>query len=122
MRAALAAILLLTLTTGCAGTRPANQQSRYAKLRSDRVYDAELPAVWKGIEKVVANYKVTDRDPSEVDPLEYKKVKKRELETDWIYSQSRDKYQVAWTNGVPKQIPLQSRIRYKITAERQLAG
>jgi hypothetical protein len=78
--------------------------------------------VWKGIETAVKEYPVTNRDPKDVDVLEMKKLTERTLETDWIYSQSRDKFIEYRVNDSPRKKYLQTRIKYKVIAHAVIAG
>jgi hypothetical protein len=125
-RSASVLIACLVLMSACStgGTRkdPTAQSAHYGKLSSEREFDADMPTLWKAIERAVSGYQIVSRDPDKVDVLEMRKLRQRQLETDWIYSQSRDKYDVAWSAGVPKQVPLQSRIKYKVHAEQQMGG
>jgi hypothetical protein len=109
------------LMGACSTTPPVKTQA-YAKLSSQRTFEYDLPTVWQGIERSFQNYKVSRRDPDEVDPVEMKKLKKRILETDWIYSQSRDKYVEFKVNGFPRKQFLQTRIKYSVVAQKTLGG
>ena len=123
MRAALVALAAFSMTlAGCASSGPVVQQEKYAKLSSSRYFDYEFPTVWKGIEETFRNYKVTDRDPSDVDSIEMKKLRRRSLETDWIYGQSRDKYAETNIGGIPRRINLQTRVKYEVIAEVRIGG
>jgi hypothetical protein len=119
-RAALAA-LLLALAPACSSTPPVKAEA-YAKLQNHRTFEAEFPAVWKAIEEVFRNFKVTDRDPSEVTPLEMKKLDHRTLKTEWSYGKSRDKYQEYKVNGFPRKVFLQERVRYRVDARKVMGG
>lgn len=109
------------LACACASSPEVKSQA-YAELKSDRVFEYELPAVWKGIESALRNHKVVDRDPEEVDSVEMKRISERSLETDWIYGQSRDKYHEYKVNGSPRKKYLQVRYRYKVEAKKHLGG
>lgn len=98
------------------------KQQKYAKLKDSRVFENEMPDVWKAIEEVFRNYHVTDRDPNKVDGLELRKLKKRTLETDWSSTQSRDKYIEYKVNGFPRKQYLWTRMKFKIIAEAVLGG
>jgi len=111
----------LSITAGCSSVKTVETQA-YAKLSHQRTYEYDFSAVWKGIESTLRNYRITDRDPNEVDALEMKKIKKRKLETDWVYGQSRDKYSEYKINGTPRRVNLQTRIKYFIEAQRVLGG
>jgi hypothetical protein len=106
---------------GCA-SGPEVKSQAYAKLKDSRVYEYEFPVVWKGIESAFRNYNIVDRDPAEVDPVAMKRLSRRTLETDWIQTQSRDKYVEFKINDVPQKRYLWTRIKYKIVAETTLGG
>ncbi len=101
---------------------PDVKKQAYAKLKDSRVYEYEFPVVWKAIEETFRKYSVTDRDPAEVDSVEMKKLSKRSLETDWIQTQSRDKYVEFKVNDIPQKRYLWTRIKYKVLAESSLGG
>lgn len=120
----LALMAALTLGSACATgdkSRPVKAQG-YAELRNTRTFEYELPTVWKAIENVMRNHKVTERDPSEVDALEMRKLARRTLDTEWFYAQSRDKYQEYEANGSPRKVYLQTRIKYRVEAKRSIGG
>jgi hypothetical protein len=106
---------------GCATSAPVKTQA-YAELKTHRTFEYELPLVWKGIEASLKNHKITDRDPEEVDETGWPKLKERSLETDWIYSESRDKYVEYSINGSPRRKLLQIRYRYRILARKVMGG
>jgi hypothetical protein len=110
-----------SLAPGCA-SGPAVKQQAYARLRDQRTLEYDFPTTWKGIESAVAGFKVTDRDPDEVEPQELRNLRERKLETDWIYSRSTDKYQEYSANGFPRKVFLQTRFRYRIEARSVLGG
>ena len=101
---------------------PDVKQHRYATLKKEWTYEYEFPTVWRAIEKALEKHKIVDRDPDEVSSVELKKLEERSLETDWIYSRSRDKFITFEVNGLPKKKYLQVRYRYEIEAERALGG
>lgn len=113
---------LLCLSMGGCSSFPPVQKQRYADLRSSKAFDFDLPVVWKGIERTFENYRVAERDPAKVDILEMKKIPKRTLETDWVYSQSRDKFVEYRMNDLPQRKYLQVRLKYRVLAERTLGG
>src|SRR3954464_1184317 len=98
---ALAVAVVTTLLSGCASSQPVKTQD-YAKLKNTRTFEFEFPMVWNAIETAFKGYKVVDRDPDDVDAQELKKLRARTLETDWIYTQSRDKYIEYKVNDLPK--------------------
>lgn len=106
---------------GCSSAQPVKVQG-YAALSRQRTLEYELPVVWKGIERVFQEYRITQRDPEAVDALEEKKLSSRSMETDWIYAQSRDKYHEYRINGVPRKKYLQTRFRYRVIALKRLGG
>jgi hypothetical protein len=121
--ATLAALVTATLVTmmGCSSGMTVHQDA-YAKLKNEHTYEYEFPDVWKAIEDSFHNYKVADRDPADVDPIELKNLTKRKLETDWIQGQSRDKYIEYQMNGTPRRQFLQTRVKYTVLADRVLGG
>lgn len=115
--AALAAVSFSACSSG-----PEVKQEKYAKLSDTRTFEYEFPAVWKGIEETLRNYRVTDRDPKDVDANEMRSLKHRTLETDWIFTKSNDKFVEYKVNGLPRKTYLQSRLKYKINAQSVLGG
>ncbi len=114
-------LIFISLSFACSGTLPVKTQA-YAKLHTHTVYEHDFPAVWKGIEAALRNHKILERDPSEVDPLEMKKLTERSLETDWVYSQSRDKYHEYKVNGSPRKQYLQVRYKFNLIANKVMGG
>lgn len=112
----------LLLASACSSTGPQVKQQAFAEYRSSRVYENEFPIVWKAIEESLRNFKVTERDPKEVDEVEMKRILKRTLETDWVYSQSRDKYVEYSVNNTPRKRYLQIRVRFQLLAQRYMGG
>ena len=106
---------------GCSSFPEVKTQA-YARLKTQEVFEYEFPIVWKAIESSTRTYSVTEKSPAEVSPVELKQLRQRSLKTDWIYSQSRNKYQEYVINGIPKKTYLQSRYRFKILAQRTLGG
>ncbi len=100
---------LLSLSA-CSSTSEVKQQ-QYATLKNERTFEHELPVVWKAIETTFKNHKVVERDPEEVGALEWKDLSERSLSTDWIYGQSKDKYQEYRVNDLPRKKYLQTRYR-----------
>ncbi|MGE4108241.1 MAG: hypothetical protein AB7F66_13585 [Bacteriovoracia bacterium] len=119
-------LLSLGLSLGVVGTACSSamkvQSQKYAKLRERWTFENDFPEVWAGIERALSKYKVVDRDPEEVNAVEMKKLAERRLSTDWIYSESRDKYVEFKVNNLPKKKYLQTRIKYEIRAARVLGG
>lgn len=113
--------LLMYFVLACASTSKVKQQG-YAQLSNQRVFENEFSVVWKGLESALKNFKITHRDPADVNDLELTKLKERSLETDWIYSQSRDKYQEYQVNGFPRKKYLQLRYKYNVMANAVIGG
>jgi hypothetical protein len=119
---ALSALLVLAVSCASSGPKPQTETLAYAKLNNEHVYEYDFPATWKGIEEAFRNYHVDGRDPSDVDPLELRKMHKRKLDTDWIIGQSRDKVATIVIDKIPRQQPLQVRIKYQVLAETVFGG
>jgi hypothetical protein len=113
----LAAALLMFSHSGCSSS-PEMKTQAYGQLSNQRSYEYDFPTVWKGIEESLRKYHVVSRSPDDVNSVELKKLKRRKLETDWIYSQSRDKYQEYSVNGSPRKIYLQTRFKYYVEAQK----
>jgi hypothetical protein len=111
----------LSLVSGCASTPPVKSQA-YAKLANHRTFENDLPTVWKGVESALHNFKITKRDPDDVNEMEMKKLTHRKLETDWIYTQSRDKYEEYTVNSSPRKVYLQTRMKYQIECKSMMGG
>ncbi len=118
---ALLALVSLLVLSACSSA-PAVKTQAYAKLSNQRMFESEFPVVWKGIESVFRNYKVTDRNPSDVDEMEMRKLSGRTLDTDWVIGQSRDKYEEYKVNGSPRKVYLQTRVKFHIEAKSTLGG
>jgi hypothetical protein len=114
-------VLLMILGGGCS-SEPTVKQQAYAKLNNEHTFEYEFPDVWKAVEDSFHNFKVADRDPSDVDPIEMKNLTKRRLETDWILGQSRDKYVEYQINGSPRKQYLQTRVKYTVLVDRVIGG
>ena len=98
------------------------RQQEYATLPSQKTFETDYQTLWRGIEAALGNHRVTKRDPESVIPKDWEKLKERTLETDWIYSQSRDKYQEYSIGGVPKRQLLQMRYQINLITRRRLGG
>jgi hypothetical protein len=116
-----ASVALFMMMSGCATSAPIKTQD-YAKLKNTRTFEFEFPMVWNGIETAFKGYKIADRDPDDVDAQELKKLRQRTLETDWIYTQSRDKYIEYKVNDLPKKKYLQTRVKYDVEARSVIGG
>ncbi len=112
---------MILLMSACASS-PVVKSQDYAKMPGSHFYEHEFPSVWKGVEAALKNYKILERDPEEVSSVEMKNLTQRTLETDWIYSQSQDKYQEYQVNGSPRKKYLQLRYKHEIVAKRAVGG
>ena len=121
--ASIVVISAFSCILGCSsvGVPPVQSQS-YAALGHERVFEVDFHLVWKALEETMHKVKIIDRDPSEVDSGELKRLTRRRMETDWAYTQSRDKYQEYKINGSPRKTYLMARIKYKIEAKKILGG
>lgn len=117
----LALLLVPGFGGGCSTAAPVKTQ-QYAALKTARTFEYELPLVWKGIEHSLRNNKITEREPEEVDETRWPKLMERTLTTDWVYSESRDKYVEFKINDSPRKKYLQIRHRYRIQAKRVMGG
>ena len=101
---------------------PAVKTQAYAPMRNTRTFEYDLPVVWKGSLAALKNTKITDKDPDDADELQLKKTTKASIETDWIYSQARDKYVEYQVNGTPRRKQLQGRYKYKVKLKQVIGG
>lgn len=115
-------ILSIALSSLGCSSFPEVKTQAYAQLKTEEVFEFDLPTVWKAIETAVKPAKILERTPSEVSPEELKKINQRELQTDWIYAQSRNKYQEYVINGLPRKVYLQTRYILTIRAEKMFGG
>lgn len=109
------------IAASCSSPMPVKKQA-YAELKSERTFENEFPEVWKAIEAAFRNHRIEERDPAEVDPIELKRLRERRLRTDWIFSQSRDKYVEYKVNDFPRKKYLQLKVRYTIVAKAVMGG
>lgn len=108
--------------TGCTSTPPLKTQA-YAKLSHKRTFEAPFPDVWQAIERSLQNYKVLKQDSDDkTDGVPSRKASSGVIQTDWVYGQSRDKYQEYSINGSPRKIELPARFKYQIKAKSILGG
>ena len=114
-------LFLFTGAVSCSHSAPVKSQA-YAALQSKKTFEYDFPTVWKGIEAAVHQYQVTDRDPSDVDPLELKKITQRSLDTDWIYSQSRTSTRSTRSTACPKRSTSRPAISTKCKPMRSWVG
>lgn len=124
-RASIAASIVfagLLFWGGCA-TSSSIQQEKYAPVRTDWTLDGmEFYSTWKAIESAMRGYKVRSRDPDEVSELDLKKLRRRSLETEWIYGRSRDKYIEVVVNEIPSRKYVQTRFRFRVLADQTIPG
>ena len=114
-------LILMGLVSGCS-SGPKVLSQPYAVLRNEQSFEADFVTVWKALEETLRNFRITERHPEDVDALEMKRITSRWLQTDWIFSESRDKFQEYMLNGFPKKVYLQNRYRLKINVERVIGG
>jgi len=117
----IAVFCLALFSIGCSSFPEVRTQA-YAQLRTEEIFETDLSTVWKAIETAIQPAKVLERTPSEISPDELKKIDYRELQTDWIYAQSRNKYQEYVINGLPRKVYLQSRYTLRVRAEKVWVG
>lgn len=110
------------LLSGCAAPVVEHQRQSYAKYSDTRTLEYGMPQVWKAIEATLRNHKIVDRTPTEVDVIEMKTLKRRTIETDWINSQSRNRYVNYTVNGAVRRKELQTRHKFVVLAESVLGG
>jgi len=113
-------ILMVMTGAGCSGAQYSKKQ--YADQRASRTFEYEMKDVWTALEKVVEKKKVLERDPTKVTPSEWNQLRERTLELDWAYSQSRDKYKSYTVNSIPKQQPLQVRVKHLFVVKKAFGG
>ncbi len=107
--------------SGCS-SGPGVKRQGYARYSAERQFEHPFATTWGAIEAAVRDWKVVERDPEEADPIELKKLTERELATDWIYTQSRDRYHEYKVNDSPRKKYLQLRIRYRVKAKSEIGG
>jgi hypothetical protein len=114
-------LLTAILFVGCASGPDVKRQA-YARYSTERQFEHPFATTWNGIEGAVRGWKVVERDPEEANPIELKKLTERELVTDWIFTQSRDRYHEYKVNGSPRKKYLQLRIRYRVKAKSEIGS
>ena len=117
----IASLLATGLISGCASSLPYKTQE-YAAQRSERTFEYEMPVVYRAIEKALEKQNVQKRSPKKVPQSELHQLAEAEWVTDWIYSQSRDKYVEYTIDSIPRRKPLQVRLKQTIVARRSIAG
>ncbi len=115
--ASLGCILFVLFLGACASNTAPVKQQEYARLRNEKLFEYELPVVWKAVEKVFREHVVKNKAPSDL-----RKATELVLETDWTYSESRDKYVEYKVNDTPRKKYLQIRFKQKVIATRALGG
>ena len=119
---AIVAVVGTSLVFSACSSGPPVKTQAYATVRNTRTFEDDLPVVWKGTFGALKNTKVTDKDPDDADELQLKKTTKASIETDWIYSQSRDKYVEYKVNGTPRRKQLQGRYKFRIKLKQVIGG
>lgn len=123
MKRSLSALSLVTiLFVSACSSGPEVKSQAYATLASEKTFEEELPLVWKATLESLRNYKISDRDPKSATPVEMKEISEASLKTDWIYSQSRDKYVEYKVNGSPRRKALQMRMRLQVKLNQVIRG
>ena len=117
----LSAVSIGISLTACSSPPPLKKLA-YAELPDQRDFEHEFSTVWHSIEKALRGQKILERDPEEANEVELKRLSKRTIETDWIYAESRDKYQEYQVNGTPRRKPLMIRYKAEVIATRILGG
>ncbi|MBL7717135.1 MAG: hypothetical protein JNL01_16850 [Bdellovibrionales bacterium] len=114
-------LISAALGAGCS-SGPEVKKQAYASSPNFRTFEYELPVVWKASLRALKDNKIVDREPEDDNPVELKKLTEASLETDWIYSQSRDKYHEYKVNGSPRRKALQVRLKYKLSLKTTMGG
>ena len=120
--AGLSVTVVASACVGACSSGPSVQKQAYARYSTERQFEHPFATAWTGIEAAVRDLKVVERDPDEVDALELKKLTARSLATDWVYTQSRDRYHEYKVNGSPRKKYLQLRLRYRVKANAEIGG
>ncbi|MBC7692726.1 MAG: hypothetical protein H7222_13270 [Methylotenera sp.] len=115
----LLSLSVLSVFAGCSHSQPIKAQ-QYAPMKNHRTFEYELPTVWKAIQDVFREYKVSDQQLHDTQDL--RKATEVSLETDWSYSLSREKFVEYTLNDKPKKRYLQTRTRQKVIAKRSMGG
>jgi len=76
----LAVFLAAALPLACSST-PGIKRQEYAALRDHRTFEYEFPFVWEAIESAIGGYRILERDPEEVTPVDLRKLTERSAET-----------------------------------------
>lgn len=102
-------ILLFSVLSLFACSSVDYKKQGYAKLSNTKDFEEDYKLVWKGMFEAAKEYRVTDSNQED-----------GEIETDWIYTTSNDKYVEYESNGFPRKHFLQTRYRFKLKAEKML--
>jgi hypothetical protein len=103
-------LALPLLVCSCRSNTPYSTQD-YAVLKNSKEFEFEYSKVWDAIKTACAIYSVRQSNSE-----------KGLLETDWVVTTSSEKYFEYTVNGFPRKKYLQIRLRYLITAQRQLGS
>lgn len=114
--AALLVIMTLVSVSGCSSSPEVKKQA-YATLSSERVFETEFKPLWKSVLETFRQYKIDKKDVNEG-----RDIQRGMLRTDWVLSESRDKYIEYKVNASPRKKYLQVRHRYEIKAQSTLGG
>ncbi|MCC7442361.1 MAG: hypothetical protein IT285_12060 [Bdellovibrionales bacterium] len=117
----LALLLPLLALSGCA-SGPAVKSQDYAVLSTSKAFEYPMEKVYKAVEETLRKHRVVERDPEEPNEVEIRKLTEAEWETDWIYSQSKNKYVEYKVNDLPRKQYLQLRVKYQLKAETQIGA
>lgn len=96
--------------SACSSKTPYKTQD-YAVLADSKEFEEDYATVWKAVVATCAVYKVDEADEED-----------GELETDWVYGTSQEKYFEYKVNGFPRKKYLQSRIRFLVKVKNQLGS
>ncbi len=122
MRLPLVLLISVVLLAQACSSGPDVKRQAYARYSSERQFEHPFATTWNAIESAVRGWKVVERDPEEANPVELKRMTDRELVTDWIFTQSRDRYHEYLVNSSPRKKYLQLRIRYRVKAKAEIGG
>jgi len=110
------------LVSGCASS-PTVQSQKYAKLSTQQTLEDPMEKVYPAVEEALRNIHVAERNPDEKpNAVEMQKLTEATWETDWVYSQSQNKYIEYKVNGFPRKKYLQLRVKYHVVAKTEIGG
>lgn len=109
-------ISLIALVLGSAALLPAcssteHKSQAYARLSNTKEFEEEYDVVWKAVKQALSEYRIEEEDEED-----------GEIQTDWIYSTSNDKYIEYQVNGFPRKKYLQNRYKLAIQVEKQIGS